>query len=194
MKVCVYGASSDKIAPVYKEAGRELGIRLADADMTLIFGGGMTGMMGAVLAGVQEAGGQSIGISPRYFDVPGVLAKSCTEFYFTDTMRQRKQMMEEMADAFIMTPGSIGTFEEFFEILTLKQVNQTAKPLTVLDTNGYFEPMMAMLENAVEQKFIDSYVFDLFRVFVTPAEVVDWLEHCELTEETAGGFLHGHES
>lgn len=85
-------------------------------------------------------------------------------------------MMEEMADAFIMTPGSIGTFEEFFEILTLKQVNQTAKPLTVLDTNGYFEPMMAMLENAVEQKFIDSYVFDLFRVFVTPAEVVDWLE------------------
>lgn len=76
MKVCVYGASSDKIAPVYKEAGRELGIRLADADMTLIFGGGMTGMMGAVLAGVQEAGGQSIGISPRYFDVPGVLAKA----------------------------------------------------------------------------------------------------------------------
>ena len=175
MKVCVYGASSSRIAAVYKEAGRELGILMADADMTLIFGGGQTGMMGAVLDGIQAAGGDSIGVSPRFFDVDGILAKSCTQFYFTDTMRQRKQMMEELADAFIMTPGSIGTYEEFFEILTLKQLKQTDKPLVVLNTNGFFDPMIQMLTNAVEQDFLGDYIWELFEICDTPRKAVDWI-------------------
>lgn len=184
MKVCVYGASSSKIAPVYKEAGRELGILMADADMTLVFGGGQTGMMGAVLEGVQEAEGDSIGVSPRFFDVPGILARSCTEFYFTDTMRQRKQMMEELADAFIMTPGSIGTYEEFFEILTLKQLRQTDKPLVVLNIRGFFDAMIAMLTNAVQQDFLGAYVFDLFRICETPQEAVAYLGQVSGKPET----------
>ncbi len=175
MRVCVYGASSSRIAPVYKEAGRELGILMADADMTLIFGGGQTGMMGAVLDGIQAAGGDSIGVSPRFFDVDGVLAKSCTEFYFTETMRQRKQMMEELADAFIMTPGSIGTYEEFFEILTLKQLKQTDKPLVVLNSIGFFDPMIQMLTNAVEQDFLGDYIWELFEICDTPRKAVDWI-------------------
>ncbi len=173
MRVCVYGASSSRIAAVYKEAGRELGILMADADMTLIFGGGQTGMMGAVLEGIQAAGGDSIGVSPRFFDVDGILAKSCPQFYFTDTMRQRKQMMEELADAFIMTPGSIGTYEEFFEILTLKQLKQIDKPLVVLNTNGFFDPMIQMLTNAVEQDFLGDYIWELFEICPTPRKAVD---------------------
>lgn len=175
MNVCIYGASSNEIAPLYLEAGEQLGKLMAEHDMTLVFGGGDTGMMGAVLRGVQQAGGKSIGVSPRFFDVPGILAQSCTEFYFTDTMRQRKQMMDDFADAFIMTPGSIGTYEEFFEILTLRQLKQTTKPLGILNVNGFFEPLIGMLQNAVGQKFCGSYIMDLFQVFDTPEQAVDWI-------------------
>ena len=104
--------------------------------------------MGAAVKGVQAKGGYSLGVAPHFFDKPGILHDSCNEFIFTDTMRQRKQIMEERSDAFITVPGGIGTFEEFFEILTLRQLNRHHKPIAVFNINGYYDHLTAMIDHA----------------------------------------------
>ena len=109
MRICVYGASSNDIDQAYLNAGYELGKQMAEKKIELVFGGGATGIMGAVNRGVLENGGTSIGVAPKFFDQPGILAKDCTQFIFTNTMWERKQKMEDLADAFIMMPGGIGT-------------------------------------------------------------------------------------
>lgn len=111
--------------------------------------------MGAAVKGVQAKGGYSLGVAPHFFDEPGILHDSCNEFIFTDTMRQRKQIMEERSDAFITVPGGIGTFEEFFEILTLRQLNRHHKPIAVFNINGYYDHLTAMIDHAFEQGLCD---------------------------------------
>ena len=101
--------------------------------------------MGAAVRGVREGRGNVTGIAPKFFDKPGILYEQCSEFIFTDTMRQRKHIMEERSDAFIMVPGGIGTFEEFFEVLVLKQLNQLDKPIAIFNPGDYFAPLMQML-------------------------------------------------
>ena len=128
MVICVYGASSDTIHPDFLKAGEALGAAMARRGHSLVFGGGGHGLMGAVARGVASGGGSITGVAPRFFNVDGVLFDGCTEFVYTDTMRERKAIMEERADAFLMTPGGIGTFEEFFEILTLRQLGGTTSP------------------------------------------------------------------
>lgn len=175
MKVCVYGASSNEISEEYLNAGFRLGELMAQNGMELVFGGGDTGMMGAVNRGIRKCGGKSIGVAPRFFDVPGILSIECTEFIFTDTMRQRKQKMEDLADAFIMTAGGIGTFEEFFEILTLKQLRQNDRPLLILNTDGYFDELIQLLKSTVEKGFMTGNVLKLFDVVNTPDDAVTLL-------------------
>ena len=102
-------------------------------------------MMGAVARGMTEVGGEILGVAPGFFNVDGILYEKCTEFIYTETMRQRKQIMEDRADAFVMTAGGIGTFEEFFEILTLKQLGRHNKPIAILNTNGYYDAMEQIL-------------------------------------------------
>ena len=114
MNLCLFGASSADIDTLYVDAIRELGRSIAGRGHTLVFGGGATGLMGAAVRGVREGRGNVTGIAPKFFDKPGILYEQCSEFIFTDTMRQRKHIMEERSDAFIMVPGGIGTFEEFF--------------------------------------------------------------------------------
>ena len=93
-------------------------------------------------------GGEIVGVAPRFFDEPGILFQGCTQMHFTDTMRQRKELMEQLSDGFIMAPGGIGTFEEFFEILTLRQLGRHQKPIAILNVRGYYDPLLALLENA----------------------------------------------
>ena len=112
----------------------------------LVFGGGAQGLMGAAVRGVIAAGGYSLGIAPRFFDKPGILQKDCSEFLYPETMRERKQLMEERADAFIVLPGGIGTFEEFFEILTLKQLGRINKPIML----GFMKPACRRLYAAFD--------------------------------------------
>ena len=124
MHICVYGAASATIDPAYIAAGEELGRRMAESRHVLVFGGGGNGLMGAVARGVREGNGTAIAVVPSFFRVDGVLSPYCTEIIYTDTMRERKQKMEELSDAFVMTPGGIGTFDEFFEILTLRSLDR----------------------------------------------------------------------
>lgn len=176
MKICVYGASSNAIDPVYLAAGEELGRRMAARGHGLVFGGGADGMMGALARGVHGCGGEIIGVAPSFFNVDGILYEHCTEMIYTETMRQRKQIMEDAADAFVMTAGGIGTFEEFFEILTLRQLGRHKKPIAVLNTGGYYDPVAAMLRQAVEQKFMKKACLDLFAFFDDPEALLSYLE------------------
>ena len=105
MNLCLFGASSADIDTLYVDAVRELGRNIAGRGHTLVFGGGATGLMGAAVRGVREGRGNVTGIAPKFFDKPGILYEQCSEFIFTDTMRQRKHIMEERSDAFIMVPG-----------------------------------------------------------------------------------------
>ena len=140
-------------------------------------------MMGAVTRGMTEENGEILGVAPGFFNVDGVLYEKCTEFIYTETMRQRKQIMEERADAFVMTPGGIGTFEEFFEILTLKQLGRHNKPIAVLNVNGYYDAMETMLRTAVEQNFMKPACLNLYGIFSDPQQLLTYLEQAE--QETA---------
>lgn len=176
MQICVYGASSNTIDPAYIRAVEDLGRAIARRGHGLVFGGGAQGLMGAAARGVTEGGGSILGVAPHFFNVDGILYQQCTEFLYTDTMRERKAIMEDRADAFVMVPGGIGTFEEFFEILTLRQLGRHNKPIAVLNLNGYYDPMNAMLETAIAQNFMKPECRTLYAMFQTPEALLDYLE------------------
>ena len=177
MNICVYGASSKTIDAQFTDAGHALGYLLAQHGYGLVFGGGDNGMMGAVARGTHDGGGRIIGIAPRFFNVDGVLYPHCDELIYTETMRERKQKMEDLSGALIVSPGGIGTFEEFFEILTLKQLGRTKKPLVILNTAGYYDDMLNMMHRTVESNFMSAQTFDLIAVVNTPEQAIDYIEH-----------------
>ena len=177
MNICIYGASSPELDPLYSRAVYALGEKLAQAGMGLVFGGGDQGLMGAAARGFRDNGGYILGVAPSFFNVDGVLYGECSEFIYTDTMRQRKQIMEDRSDAFIMAPGGIGTFEEFFEILTLKQLKRHEKAILVYNVNGYYDKLLEMMDTAAEQKFMKEACKGLYHVFTDPDEAVEYLEN-----------------
>lgn len=176
MHICVYGAASAAIDPAYIAAGEELGRRMAESRHVLVFGGGGNGLMGAAARGVREGGGTAIAVVPSFFRVDGVLSPYCTEIIYTDTMRERKQKMEDLSDAFVMTPGGIGTFDEFFEILTLRSLDRHEKPIVVLNTNGYYRPLAELLDNTVREGFMTRDKAELVRFFDSPEPLLAYLE------------------
>lgn len=176
MNICVYGASSRKLDRRYLDAGEALGALLAQKGYTVVFGGGAHGLMGAVSKGAHEAGGKVISVAPSFFNVDGVLYEYCDEYIYTETMRQRKQTMEDLSDGFIVTPGGIGTFEEFFEILTLRQLQRMRKPIAILNTDGYYDPMIKMMHNAIDNQFLAAENLSLFFISDSVEEVVNYIE------------------
>ena len=176
MKICVYGASSYKIDSSFIAAGEKLGELMAKRGHGLIFGGGANGMMGAAARGVYRQKGEIVGISPELFDVDGVLFDHCNEMIFTKTMRERTQLLEDMSDAFVVTAGGSGTYDEFFEILTLKQLGYHNKPIAILNTNGYFDKLVELFEVALKGEFIKENCLKLYKVLDTPEEVIEYVE------------------
>ena len=176
MNICMYGASSTDLDKIYYDAAEHLGRRIAARGHGLVFGGGAQGLMGATARGLAAGGGRITGIAPRFFDKPGILYKECSEFIFTDTMRERKELMENLSDAFIMAPGGIGTYEEFFEVLTLKQLGQLNKPIAVFNVNGYYELLLRLLEDTVSKGFMRASCLDIFGIFDDADEMLDYME------------------
>lgn len=172
MKICVFAASSDRLDAVYPAAAAEFGRLLGQGGHTMIFGGGQTGLMGACARAAAQHGAAVIGIAPRFFDEPGVLFSGCTRLVFTDTMAQRKTAMEDEAEGFLVLPGGIGTMEEFFEVLTQRQLGLHGKPLVLLNTAGFFEPLAALLRSMAAEGFAGSEVPGLARLCDTPAEAL----------------------
>lgn len=184
MRICVYGASSEEIDPKYIAATEVLGEEMGRRAHSLVFGGGASGLMGAAARGMTAAGGEILGIAPSFFNVDGVLYDKCTDFIFTETMRERKFLLEENSDAFIISPGGIGTFEEFFEVLTLKQLGRHNKPIAVFNVGGYYDDLRTLLDKAVEGKFMKACCHELMAFFDAPAPMLDYLETCDTTRMT----------
>ena len=177
MNICIYGASSNIIDPEYIVKTQDLGRKLAQKGHSLVYGGGAQGLMGAAARGFSEMGGNITGIAPTFFmNVDGILYDKCSEFIYTETMRERKQLMEDHSDAFIVTPGGIGTFEEFFEILTLKQLGRHNKPIIIYNLLGYFDCMNAMMENAIKGNFMKDTCRELYVFLDNPEDVIQYLE------------------
>mgnify|MGYP001098571617 CR=1 FL=1 len=176
MNICLYGASSPEIDPVYLDAAYAFGRLLAQHGHTLVYGGGAQGVMGAAARGAYEAGGKITGIAPTFLQVDGILFDHCTEFLLTDTMAERKTAMIAHADAFVMAPGGFGTLEEFFEVLTLKQLGRHNKPIAVLNVEGYYDNMIRMLRTTVDEGFMKAACLKLYGVFDSASELLDYLE------------------
>ncbi len=182
MNICVYGAASDSILKKYITEGERLGFCLSQRGHNLIFGGGGSGLMGAVARGAEgEGSAKIIGIVPDFFmengkRVDGVLFDKMDEFIETETMRERKKLLDEMSDAFIITPGGIGTYDELFEMLTLKNLGRHSKPMAVLNTNGYYDGLLAVLYQGIEDGFIGEKVRSLLFVSSDVNEILDYVE------------------
>ncbi len=172
MRICLYGASSTAIAQHYIDATEQLGELMARAGYSLVYGGGGAGLMGAAARGVKRGGGHIIGVVPSFLKVDGVLFSACDEMIYTDTMRERKQIMEDYADAFVVAPGGIGTYEEFFEIYTAKQLGRLHKPIVLFNIDGYYDTMQRMLTETVERQFMRPASLSLITVATTPQEVL----------------------
>ena len=177
MNICVYGASSALLKNIYYEKTEELGRAMGKRGHGLVFGGGATGMMGAAARGVAAENGYILGIAPRFFDQPGVLYEKCTEFIFTENMRERKKLLEEKSDATIVAPGGIGTYEEFFEILTLKSLHRLDRPIVLYNINGYYDGMKALLQHTADEKFMDASNMELCAFMDDPEQILAYIEN-----------------
>lgn len=182
MRICVYGAASPTIDPHFIETVEKMGKIMAERGHSLVFGGGGNGLMGAAARGVTAGGGKILGVIPSFFrdDVVEAIYDKCDKLIYTETMRERKQIMEDNADAFIVTPGGIGTFEEFFEILTLKQLCRHEKPIAVYNINGYYNELETMMKAAISKNFIKENCSSLYRVTESLSELFKYIENDKL--------------
>jgi len=173
--ITVYCSSSRHVAPVYFDAARELGRGIAGCGWTLVYGGNNLGLMDAVASSVRGAGGKVVGITPRLMADQGIVDPLCDELVVTATMRERKALLEQRGDAFVALPGGIGTFEEWFEVLVGRTLGYHDKPLVLLNVNDYYDPLLAMMEHGIEQKFIRPAAREAYFVARTPGQAVDYL-------------------
>lgn len=178
MRICVYGAASPTIDPEYIKRVEEMGKEMVKRGHSLVFGGGGNGLMGAAARGVKSAGGYVLGVIPKFFDEEKVeaICDFCDELIQPDTMRQRKQIMEDNADAFIVVPGGIGTYEEFFEILTLKQLCRHNKPIAIYNLKGYYNEIIAAMDQAISKNFIRENCTELYKVSDDLEELFKYIE------------------
>jgi uncharacterized protein (TIGR00730 family) len=173
--VTVYCSSGSHVPPAYFTAAAELGRAIAAQRWTLVYGGNSVGCMGALADAAREGGGMVIGVTPQVLVDKGIADEQCHELVITQDMRQRKAIMEERGDAFIALPGGLGTFEEIFEIIVGRVLGTHAKPIVLLNIAGYYDPLLAMIDHGVEQRFIKGTARDLYRVFAAVGPAIDYL-------------------
>jgi hypothetical protein len=152
--ICVYCGSADDVSPEYFQAARAMGAALARRGQTLIFGGGRTGLMGAVAEAVLAAGGRAVGVIIPSMNTPALAHAGLTRMDVVPDMHARKARMHELADGYIALPGGYGTLDELFETITWAQIGAHRKPVGLLNVGGYYDPLLAMLDRATERGFI----------------------------------------
>ena len=173
--VCVYSASSTKIAPVYFAVAEELGHLLASKGINLINGAGSIGLMAATSNAALASGGTVTGVIPRFMVEQGWHHTGLTRLIETETMHERKHLMAEMSDGIIALPGGCGTLEELLEIITWKQLGLYLKPIVVLNIDGYFNPLLEMLQKAIDENFMRPEHGKIWAVANTSEEAVQLL-------------------
>jgi uncharacterized protein (TIGR00730 family) len=176
MNITLYGAASDRIDRAYFEGVEALGRALAKRGHTMVFGAGSTGLMGAAARGVAAEHGHIIGVTPHFMHTLEPVSELCTELIATETMAERKTIMEERADAFVIVPGGIGTFDEFFQILTLKVLGRHNKPIILYNINGFWDNMIAVIGTDLIKGFINTKTAECFAICETPESVFEEIE------------------
>lgn len=172
MTFTVYSASSGQVPAVYLEAARTLGRLIASESHTLVNGAGRTGLMGACTDACLAAGGKAIGIIPQFMIDQGWQHRGMTELLVTPDMHRRKELMAEKSDACIALAGGVGTLEELLEIITWKQLGLYLKPIIILNTNGYYDALLAQLQRAADECFMRPQHTAIWSVAATPEEAI----------------------
>ena len=173
-RLCVFCGSSHGANPAYAEAATKLGSEFARRGIELVYGGGNVGLMGVVADGVLAAGGKVIGVIPEALMAKELGHKGIQDLRVVKTMHERKAMMAELSDGFIALPGGIGTFEEFFEIVTWAQLGFHAKPCALLNINGFYDPLLRLVDHAIEERFIKA---SQRRILIVGSEIETLLHH-----------------
>ena len=174
-RVCVYCGSSSGFDPIYKAAAIELGVLLSAQGIGLVYGGGSIGLMGALADSVLAKGGEVIGIIPHHLIAMEVGHRQLTSLIAVDSMHARKHQMADLADAFIALPGGIGTAEELLEVFTWLQLGIHAKPVAILNTNGYFDHLLQFLEHMEQSGFLKREHREMLIIEQDAARLLDLL-------------------
>jgi len=174
--LCVYCASSDRLDPKYHAAATEVGAEIARRGWALVYGGGKTGLMGAVARGAKDGGGRVVGVIPEFMKVRELAFDEADELVSVLTMRERKMLMETRADAFLALPGGWGTLEELLEILTLAHLEVLHKPVILFNQDGYYDDLLRFTEKIIAEKFMHATIRGKFAVARTVGEIFPLIE------------------
>lgn len=186
--VCVYSASSTKIDEVYFNAARQLGQLLAKRRIRLINGAGSLGLMRSLADAVLENGGEVTGVIPKFMVEQGWHHTGLSKLVEVESMHERKQLMADLSDAVIALPGGCGTLEELLEIITWKQLGLYLNPIVILNTNGFFDPLLDMLTRAIDENFMRRQHGEIWHVATTPEEAVELIYTIPVWDESIRKF------
>lgn len=181
--LCVLCGSHEGNDPAYRRAAVRLGQLMAKRGVRLVYGAGSIGLMGVIADAVIDAGGEVIGVIPDFLVRYEVGHSRLTDLVITDSMHERKRRMFEMADAFVVLPGGLGTLDETFEIVTWKQLRLHDSPIIILDVNGYWSPLLALVHATIRGGFAHPAIAELIAVAETPEQLFEMLETAPLPKE-----------
>ncbi|MCL5030052.1 MAG: TIGR00730 family Rossman fold protein [Bacteroidetes bacterium] len=187
-RVCVYCASSDFSDKIYLDAAYKLGEILAEASITIVYGGGSAGLMGMLANGALSKGGKVIGIIPQFMYELEWGHEGLTELQIVNNMNERKELMMMNTDAAIALPGGSGTLEELFETITLKRLGVYLSPIIFVNIKNYFDPCIQLLDNAIEEKFMDQRNKQMWKVVDDPDNVLNAIKNSPAWTEDARHF------
>lgn len=181
-RICVYSGSNLGNNPEYKESAARLGKILAMEKIELVYGGSRVGLMGEVAREVLISGGRAIGVMPKNLFPADIIKSDLTEFIWTQDMRERKKTMEEISDGFIALPGGVGTYEELFEMLSFAQLGIHKKPIGVLNTAHFFDPLLDMIKKTADAGFMRQSNLSLLLEDEDPKKLLDKMKRFQAPE------------
>jgi len=185
-RICVFCGSSSGSRPEYRAAAEELGAELVRRKIGLVYGGGNVGLMGVLADAVLNASGEAIGVIPEHLMAREIGHNGLTKLHVVRSMHERKALMADLSDAFVAMPGGYGTLEEFCEIVTWAQLGLHAKPCGILNVQGYYSPLLAMFDHAVQERFLKPENRELVLARNSAAELLRALEDWRASREVAG--------
>lgn len=188
MRICVYCASSPVVDNKYFDATEKLGKEFLRQNVDVVFGGGAKGLMGKLADTVIAGGGKIKGIMPKFMDDVEWGHKGVSDFIYTNTMHERKAKFLEDVDALVALPGGSGTLEELLEAITLKRLGLFLKPIVILNTDGYYDPLITMLDRCVSENFMNAIHLQMWKFVSSPEEVIPAIINSTQWDEGAINF------
>jgi uncharacterized protein (TIGR00730 family) len=187
--LCVFCGSSFGNQNIYREKAVELGKLLAQEKIRLIYGGGKVGLMGAIADSVLREGGEAIGVIPQFLLDKEVGHQYLTELIVVESMHERKKIMSDLAEGFVIMPGGIGTFEEFFEVLTWAQLRLHQKPIGILNVEGYYGLLLNFIHHTVKEGFLSASSQNLIQIEAEPAQLLERLKQIHSETDWQSGLI-----